>query len=269
MYQCASVWSKVSAISAIEDTPGFMGIIEETEEKLAALKLRLPELEGKANKNERTKVNKDIYNLENAEAYLAALKERLNESRAEAAKSEDAAHEAKLRREEEERKMREADAVRRAEEKAKTGPAQPEDDGEVHMEISIPKLKKACDETVKPVVGDKVGITYVGKFADGTKHEGIDYSGKEFDNSMRKQGKGPAVQTPLTFKLGDGRAIRGWEEALKTMALGEEIEVTIRPKWAYRKGGLQDDNGKWIVPPNASLVFQMRLVQVREQTVPP
>lgn len=35
--------------------------------QLAALRLRLPELEGKANKKERTAVNKEIYNLENAE----------------------------------------------------------------------------------------------------------------------------------------------------------------------------------------------------------
>ena len=135
----------------------------------------------------------------------------------------------------------------------------------------------------------------MGKFADGTVHDGVDFSGKEFDSSLRKHGKGQATQTPFRFKLGDGRAIRGWEEVLKTMALGkgpfpspqlelpspqqsnccilaplaigEELEVMIRPKWAYRKGGLQDEAGTWIVPPHASLVFQMQLVQVREQTV--
>ena len=40
-------------------------IIAETEAKIAALKLRLPELEGKANKKERTQVSKEIYGLEN------------------------------------------------------------------------------------------------------------------------------------------------------------------------------------------------------------
>jgi len=144
---------------------------------------------------------------------------------------------------------------------------QSEVDGEVHMEIKMPKLRKAPDESIKPVHGDKVAITYVGKFADGTVHDGVDFSGKEFDSSLRKHGKGQATQTPFRFKLGDGRAIRGWEEVLKTMALGEELEVMIRPKWAYRKGGLQDEAGTWIVPPHASLVFQMQLVQVREQTV--
>ena len=49
-------------------------LIAETEAKIKALQLRLPELEGKANKKERTAVNKEIYALENDEAYVAALK---------------------------------------------------------------------------------------------------------------------------------------------------------------------------------------------------
>ena len=47
---------------------------------------------------------------------------------------------------------------------------------------------------------------------------------------MRASGKkGPKVQTPLAFKLGEGKAIRGWEECVKTMTLGEKLEVTIGP----------------------------------------
>ena len=92
------------------------------------------------------------------------------------------------------------------------------------------------------------------------------YSGREFDSSLQKQGKSK-VHKPLAFKLGDGRAIRGWEECVKTMCLGECIKVSIGPKWAYRKGGLQDDNGKYIVPPNATLCFDMTLVQIRDQSI--
>jgi hypothetical protein len=83
------------------------------------------------------------------------------------------------------------------------------------------------------------------------------------------------------------------------MSLGEKLEVTIEPQWAYRKTGLQDDNGTYLVPPvraaaarrprpkarsrrrapdaptarlcavrqNASLHFELRLVQVRDKTV--
>lgn len=53
------------------------------------------------------------------------------------------------------------------------------------------------------------------------------------------------------------------------MSLGEKLELTVFPKWAYRKAGLQDpDTGKYIVPPNSTLKFEMRLVQVRDKTVP-
>ena len=74
--------------------------IADTEAKVAALKLRLPSLEGKANKKERSQVNKDIYALENDEAYLAAVKSKLSSARAEAAMADDAVHAANLRAQE-------------------------------------------------------------------------------------------------------------------------------------------------------------------------
>ena len=107
---------------------------------------------------------------------------------------------------------------------------------------------------------------YKGTFPDGTEYAGADLSGKQFDSTWdakRKQHK------PLNFQLQGGKAIRGWDEALKKMSLGEKAKLTIGPKWAYRKAGLQDDNGKVIVPPNATLIFEMRLVQVRDHTVEP
>ena len=71
-------------------------IIAEVEANIEALKRRLPSLEGKAQKKERAKVNKDIYNLENDVSYVAAINERLAQKRKEDAIAEDAAHDAKL-----------------------------------------------------------------------------------------------------------------------------------------------------------------------------
>ena len=76
------------------------------------------------------------------------------------------------------------------------------------------------------------------------------------DDAKRK------MHRPLNFQHFGGKAIRGWDEALKGMTLGEKVEVTIMPKWAYRKGGVQDDAGKYVVPPNATLVFEMQLVAI-------
>lgn len=75
-------------------------VIAATEAKVTTLKLLLLSLEGKAQKKERARVNKDIYHLENDESYVAAVKERLLEVRHEAAAADDAAHAAKLQAQE-------------------------------------------------------------------------------------------------------------------------------------------------------------------------
>mmetsp|Transcript_26185 Transcript_26185/g.59428 ORF Transcript_26185/g.59428 Transcript_26185/m.59428 type:complete len:238 (-) Transcript_26185:469-1182(-) len=232
-------------------------VVAEIEAKIEALKLRLPDLEGKANKKERTQVNKEIYTLENDEVYVAALKAQVATARAEAEKQDDAAHMAKLQAEEEAAEARRQRMLQLQEEKAKAGTEPPADDGEIHMEVT--RLKKGDGATI-PGVGDTVSVTYVGHFADGTEYQGVQYGGKQFDSTYdakRKEDK------PLSFRLGEGRVIRGWDECLKTMSVGESVKVVIGPKWAYRKGGVPDDQGGYVVPPNAALVFQMTLVSVK------
>ena len=118
------------------------------------------------------------------------------------------------------------------------------------------------DGTTAPEKGDYVYATYTGVFAAGTEHGGKDYSGSQFDSTWDSKLK---KHKPLHFEHFGGKAIRGWDEALKAMTLGEKAEITIGPKWAYRKTGIQDDNGVYIVPPNATLVFQMQLVGVRDK----
>jgi hypothetical protein len=71
-----------------------------------------------------------------------------------------------------------------------------------------------------------------GKFAEGTEHGGVDYSNKQFDSTFDGKSK---KHKPLHFQHFGGKAIRGWDEALKTMSLGEKASLTIGPKWAYRK----------------------------------
>jgi FK506-binding protein 3 len=234
-----------------------MGIMEETEAKLAALRLRLPELEGKANKKERTAVSKEIYSLENDEAYCAAVKANLEGSRAQAAAADDEAHQAKLKAEAAEDEARRA----AAEARAAAGPAEPEadEDEESHLEI-LERLIKGDGKTT-PAAGDYVYCTYTGKFADGTEHGGVDYSGKMFDTTWDGKAK---KHRPLHFQHCGGKAIRGWDEALKTMSLGEKVSISIGPKWAYRKAGISDDKGQYVVPPNATLEFEMQLVGVKD-----
>lgn len=135
-------------------------LIAEVEAKIEALKLRLPELEGKANKRERTAVNKEIYNLENDEAYAAAIKARTEGARAVAAAADDVAHAERLRNEAAEEVARQEAAQRAAEAKAAAAAAGGSEDvdEEQHMEVKI--LKKGDEETFAKV-GDKVALTYV------------------------------------------------------------------------------------------------------------
>lgn len=197
---------------------------------------------------------------------MAAVKRKAEGGRADAAAADDAAHADKLKAEAEAEKANAAAAAAAREAKA-NAVVDVTDDGENHIEIK--RLKKGDEETI-PVNKDKVAVTYMGTFAAGTLYNGEDWSGKKFDCTLDhgpQAKKGPKKEHPLSFVLGEGKAIRGWEECVKQMSLGEKLEVTIGPKWAYRKAGLQDDNGKVLVPPNASLVFEMRLVQVRDKTV--
>lgn len=220
--------------------------------------------------------------LENDEAYVAEKKAQLDGERAKAAAEDDAAHAQKLRDEEEARARAAAAAEEQALAKAQLATEQVEDDGECHIEVK--QLKKGDGQTA-PSKGDYVHCTYTGTrllnqilsvaraashfaspvctgvFAPGTSHAGKDYSGSQFDSTWDSKLK---KHKPLQFQHFGGKAIRGWDEALKSMTLGEKAEVVIGPKWAYRKSGIQDDTGAYIVPPNATLVFQLQLVGVRD-----
>ena len=71
-------------------------LVRDVEEKLRRLNARLPDLDGKVNKKERSAVNKEIYALQNDGKYVAAKKEQLSGARAAAAEADDAAHAAKI-----------------------------------------------------------------------------------------------------------------------------------------------------------------------------
>ena len=176
-------------------------LIAEVEAKIEALKLRLPGLEGKANKRERTAVNKEIYALENDDAYAAAVKAQLEGARAGAAAADDAEHAAKLAAEKEkEAANAEAGAAARARRLAEAeAAAKADDDGEVHL--SKVQLKKG-DGATYPSKGEQVLVTYQGRFADGTSHEGRDFSGGEFDSTWDSKKK---AHKPLSFPFGVGK----------------------------------------------------------------
>ncbi|CAM4686012.1 unnamed protein product [Leuciscus chuanchicus] len=108
-------------------------------------------------------------------------------------------------------------------------------------------LKKG-DKTNFPRKGDTVSCWYSGTLEDGTV----------FDTNIPPSAKKKKQSKPLSFKVGLGRVIRGWDEGVLTMSKGETARLEIESDWAYGRKGLPDSK----IPPNAKLIFEVELVAI-------
>lgn len=82
-------------------------------------------------------------------------------------------------------------------------------------------------------------------------------NGTQFDSSYDGQ--------PYSFTLGRGEVIQGWDRGLVGMRVGGKRKLTIPPHLAYgNRGGGCNANGECLIPPNATLIFEVELLEVRE-----
>ncbi|KAJ8409094.1 hypothetical protein AAFF_G00241150 [Aldrovandia affinis] len=129
--------------------------------------------------------------------------------------------------------------------KPKEAKVDPIDEGPPKYLKSV--LKKG-DKATFPKKGDTVSCWYSGALEDGTV----------FDTNIPATARKKKQSKPLTFKVGLGRVIRGWDEGLMTMSKGETAKLEIEPEWAYGRKGLPDSK----IPPNAKLIFEVELVAI-------
>lgn len=93
--------------------------------------------------------------------------------------------------------------------------------------------------------GDTVSVLYTGMLEDGTV----------FDQNINRD-------QPLTFTLGQGKVIRGWEEGILGMKVGEKRTLIIPPELGY------GDQRSGLIPPESTLIFDVELLKVDKAVLP-
>ncbi|KAK1982738.1 hypothetical protein LZ30DRAFT_31972 [Colletotrichum cereale] len=95
-----------------------------------------------------------------------------------------------------------------------------------------------CDRKTKN--GDKLTMHYRGT---------LQSDGSQFDASYDRG-------TPFSFKVGSGQVIKGWEQGLLDMCIGEKRTLTIPPELGYGPRGMGP------IPGGSTLVFETELVGI-------
>jgi FKBP-type peptidyl-prolyl cis-trans isomerase FkpA len=96
--------------------------------------------------------------------------------------------------------------------------------------------------------GRTVVVHYTGWLYDAAA---VETKGRKFDSS-RDRGE------PFRFALGAGEVIAGWDQGVAGMQVGGQRRLTIPPELGY---GARGAGG--VIPPNATLVFDVELVELR------
>ncbi len=119
----------------------------------------------------------------------------------------------------------------------------------VATQAPVKDVEKLLIEDIKVGTGsavkkeDIVTVNYIGTLLDGTK----------FDSSYDRN-------TPFVTKIGVGAVIKGWDEGMIGMKVGGKRKLTIPSKLGY-----SDTGAGRRIPPNAGLIFEVELLEIKPQ----
>jgi FKBP-type peptidyl-prolyl cis-trans isomerase len=110
-------------------------------------------------------------------------------------------------------------------------------------------VTKANPTGKKPVSGKKVKVHYTGWLAG---KDGLADKTKKFDSSVDRG-------QPFEFIVGIGQVIRGWDEGVGSMHVGEKATLTIPAELGYGARGAGA-----VIPPNSTLVFDVEVLDAEQ-----
>merc|ERR1719161_3102098 len=100
---------------------------------------------------------------------------------------------------------------------------------------------KAGDGANFPKQGDTVTMHYTGT---------LTFNGAKFDSSVDRG-------QPFVTKIGVGQVIKGWDEGVPQMSLGEKAVLKMTADYGYGSRGAGG-----VIPPNADLTFEVELLKI-------